>query len=72
MDAIMTQNKIDKTGLGSKKGFLCLLILLWTRYTIVPYVLQVIKRLPFIGGIADFIYPVLLLLTVVWALPPSE
>ena len=49
--------------------FRILIILIWSQYTLWTYVVEVIKRLPFIGMIAEFVMPVCIILCIVFSLP---
>ena len=62
-------NTVDGKVSVSTVFFRILIILIWSQYTLWTYVVEVIKRLPFIGMIAEFVMPVCIILCIVFALP---
>ena len=66
---LQKNNITSKTTLDSATIFGILLALIWSRYTVVTYVLIVISRLPLIGVISEFIYPATIVLLLIVLLP---
>lgn len=62
-------NTVDGKVSVSTVFFRILIILIWSQYTLWAYVVEVIKRLPFIGMIAEFVMPVCIILCIVFSLP---
>ena len=62
-------NTVDGKVSVSTVFFRILIILTWSQYTLWTYVVEVIKRLPFIGMIAEYVMPVCIILSIVFALP---
>lgn len=58
-----------KTTLSASTIFGILLALIWMRYTVVSYVLQVISMLPFVGVISSLVYPAMVILLTIIILP---
>lgn len=54
---------------GSAKAFRLLMVVFWTQYTVLSFVIEIAERLPFIGIFADYIMPVTVVVLVLLSLP---
>lgn len=59
----------SKEHLSSKFAFRVLLALVWTRYTVLPYIRAVVLRLPIVSYFADWVIPILITGALILALP---
>ena len=66
---MITLKKNDNLTITHKTGYYCLLALIWSRRTFFVFVVQIINRLPIIGLISNWIYPILILISTLVALP---
>ncbi len=72
MNGTVVQNKsnsVARIKLTSSTMYRFLFALLWTQYTVFPYLRQIILRLPLINAIADYILPVLIVIAAFLSVP---
>ena len=62
-------NPQQRTTLDASTIFGILLVVIWTRYTVGTYILQIISMLPLIGVLSTMVYPAIVTLLVIIILP---
>ena len=67
--SVRKKRKSAKVKFASSMMYTFLLAVLWTQYTVFPYIRQAILRLPLVNAIADFILPTMIILGVVLSAP---
>lgn len=64
-----TNYNLRKTKISTEQCFSYLLIVIWTQYTILPYILQVFKRLPMISYYYEFAMPTIMITLLLLSAP---
>ena len=67
MQVKRTYNK--KIGLTSSSFFAFLVVLFWTKDTVLSFVIEALSRIPIIGSVSLFISPLLFIVLLLLALP---